>query len=105
LFESSSRSLIIFNLDCELIGISTISVYFGFGYYGHTGFLKESNCLAFPWLLYFYIVICTSGLMDISLNLFIYILWGFLSVQPSVEVIILELWFLLLFREEKSINS
>jgi hypothetical protein len=48
LFESSSRSVIIFNLDFELIGISTISVYFGFGYYGVTGIFKESNCPAFP---------------------------------------------------------
>jgi hypothetical protein len=42
---------------------------------------------------------------DISLNLFIYILWGILSLQSSVEVIILEIWILLLFREEKSVNS
>jgi hypothetical protein len=39
LFEFSSRSLIIFNLDFELFGISTNSVY---------GFFKESNCLDFP---------------------------------------------------------
>jgi hypothetical protein len=96
LFEFSSRSLIIFNLDFELFGISTNSVY---------GFFKESNCLDFPWLLYFYIVICTSEVKDISLNLFIYILWGILSLQSSVEVIILEIWILLLFREEKSVNS
>jgi hypothetical protein len=31
LFETSSRSLIIFNLYFELIGISTNSVYFEFG--------------------------------------------------------------------------
>jgi hypothetical protein len=54
-------------------------------------FLKNQIALLFHKLLYFYIVSCTSGVMDISLNLFIYILCGFLSEQPSVEVIILEL--------------